>query len=163
MTEPFIPQLHPDKEGKITHICPDCTKATKESAERFKTKRGPVEIHCYCGKVFAVEIELRRSFRKNLYSDGLYVRMDTKGEWGKMTVKNISMGGLGFETMSPRHGLEKGETIKVDFHLHDMKNTLIRRHVVIRVIQNRYVGCQFIKSEVSLDPDVGFYLQQFLK
>jgi hypothetical protein len=163
MTDSFIPKLHPGKDGQVTLICPQCTKTTKEPVERLIVKRGPVKITCFCGNVFPVEIELRSTYRKNMYLDGLYVRTDLKGEWGKMTVKNISLGGLGFEVMSPRHGLQNGETIKVDFNLNDAHNTLIRRHVLIRVIYGRYIGCQFIKSEISMDPDIGFYLLEFLK
>jgi hypothetical protein len=163
MTDPFIPKLHPSEDGTVTLICPQCKKTTKESGERFIAKRGPVEITCSCGNVFPVEIELRSTYRKNMYFDGLYVRTDPKGEWGKMTVKNISLGGLGFEAMSLRHGLQEGETIKVDFNLNDAHNTLIRRHVVIRVINGRYIGCQFIKSKIAMDPEIGFYLKEFLK
>jgi len=160
MADQFLPKLHPDKDGKITYICPYCTKATKESVEKFIAKRGPVEINCDCGKVFSVEIELRNTYRKKLYLDGFYVRADQKGAWGKMTVKNISLGGLGFEAMSKQHELQKGEIIKIDFNLDDAKNTRIQRQVEVRFISGRYIGCQFIKSGIKMDPELGFYMMR---
>jgi len=73
-----------------------------------------------------------------------------------MTVRNISLTGIGFETLSP-HGLGKGDEIRVRFTLDDAKQSEIERDVIVRVVKDKYIGGEF--SDPNLyDKTLGFYL-----
>jgi hypothetical protein len=56
--------------------------------------------------------------------------------------------------------LHPGEEIKIEFKLNDVKNTIIKRKAVVRVVNGRYIGCKFKELPGTFDPDLGYYLRK---
>jgi len=156
--ESTIKKIYADANGLVMFVCQDCGKVQKEQAQAYKGIRGPVKIQCKCGNAYDVEIEFRRSCRKETRLDGIYSTASTPGNWVKMIVKDLSMQGCKFET--PKANLlNPDEEIKIEFRLNNSKNSLIRKRAIVRYVSNNYVGCEFKESVAALDPDLGFYLR----
>ena len=76
--------------------------------------------------------------------------------WGEMEVKNVSMTGIGFETLA-EHSLKEGDEVTVKFALDDSSRTEVKKRVVVRVVKDNYIGCEFADF-AEFDKALGFYL-----
>jgi len=159
VTETDIKKLYVDPTGMVTFICPKCGESRKESAEQYKDQTGTIKVECKCSNVYEVQLEFRKSFRKETFLDGLYYRASHSGDWGKMVVRDLSLGGCRFET-SKAHLLDLGEEIKLEFVLDDPRRSNIRKKAVVSVVEGRLVGCKFSDPPGSIDSELGFYLRK---
>jgi hypothetical protein len=101
-----------------------------------------------------VSLEYRGAYRKETDLRGHYTKLPVS--WGEMTVKNISLTGMGFET-SGEHHLKEGDEVTVKFTLDDASGSVIKKKAVVRSIQDKYIGCEFERS-AEYDKTLGFYL-----
>jgi hypothetical protein len=159
VTETAIKTLYVDKDGMVTFVCPKCGESRKESVVQYKDQTGTIKIECKCTNVYEVHLEFRKTFRKETSFDGLYFRTSHPGDWGKMIVRDLSLGGCRFETMKA-HLLDRGEEIKLEFVLDDARCSTIRKKAVVFDIDGRNVGCKFSDPPGSIDTELGFYLRK---
>jgi hypothetical protein len=158
VAEPIIKKLYVNPDGTATFICPNCGCARRESAEQYKDHKGSIKIECPCTNVYEIELEFRKYYRKETYLEGIYYRSAHSDDWGKMVVKNLSMGGCGLETINTCT-LVEGEEIKLEFMLDGRRGITIRKKAVVTEIEGRYVGCKFSQPPGFVDPDLGFFLK----
>jgi hypothetical protein len=157
VTETAIKKLYVDKDGMVTFVCPKCSESRKESVVQYKDQTGTIKFECKCTNVCEVRLEFRKSFRKETSLDGLYFRTAQPGDWGKMIVNDLSLGGCRFETMKA-HLLNRGEEIKLEFVLDNARRSTIKKKAVVFDIEGRSVGCKFSDPPGSIDSELGFYL-----
>jgi len=158
MTNTDIKKLYVTADGTVTFICPKCGSMRKEPAQKYKDHKGTLKIECSCSHSYEVQLEFRKFYRKETNIDGLYIRSSYAGDWGKMVVKNLSMGGCGFETWK-KSTLVRGEEIKIEFTLDDRRGSTIKKKAIVTEVEDRYVGCKFVEPPGTYDPDLGFYLK----
>jgi hypothetical protein len=158
MAETFIKKLYVNIDGTITFICPNCGLARRGFADQYKDHKGSIKIECPCTNVYEIQLEFRKYYRKETALEGIYYRSAHSGDWGKMVVKNLSMGGCGFETINTCT-LVQGEEIKLEFVLDRGRDITIRKKAVVTEMEGRYVGCKFSQPPGFVDPDLGFYLK----
>ena len=156
--EQTVTKVYVDANGFVMLVCSNCNLIQQKEAKSYGGSKGPVQVQCTCGNVYDVEIEFRKFFRKGTRLDGIYVGVSNSKIWGKMILKNISMQGCGFETMGT-NPLHPDELIKLEFHLNDAKNSLIKKNAFVRSMYKKYVGCQFQELPNAFDADLGFYLR----
>jgi len=154
MMEIPVKKIYVDNDGIVNFTCPQCGITKKESAYIYRSHPEPVTIGCTCQNVYVVQIEFRRDYRKRTNLSGSYAT--TKREI--MTVKNLSMGGSGFEAKLD-HGLIHADSIMVEFRLDNNQRSLIKKNATICGIKGNYISCKFFNPPGSLDPDLGFYLR----
>jgi len=154
-----VTKVFVDAKGFVLFACPKCNKVKKEQADPYKGAGGPVKIVCQCGQVYDVGIEFRRMIRKMARIDGMYFHASNSGIWGKMVVKNISLHGCGFETIKA-NPFQPDDEMRIEFHLDNAKQTLIKKKALVRSVDKKYVGCQFIEKGGDFDPELGFYLRK---
>jgi hypothetical protein len=159
VTETAIKKLYVDKDGVVTFVCPKCSESQRESVAQYKDQTGNIKVECKCSNVYEVQLEFRKSFRKETFLDGLYYRASHPGDWGKMTIRDLSLGGCRFET-SKAHLLDLGEEIKLEFVLDDPRRSNIRKKAVVSAIEGRLVGCKFSDPPGSIDSELGFYMRR---
>lgn len=159
MTETAIKKLYVDKDGTVTFVCPKCGESRKESVMQYKDQAGTIKVECNCTNIIEVQLEFRNTFRKETSLDGLYFRTSRPDEWGKMIVRDLSLGGCRFETMKA-HLLDRQEEIKLEIVLDDARRSTIRKRAVVFYIDGRNVGCKFSDPPGSIDSELGFYLRK---
>lgn len=157
--ENTIKKVYVGANGLATFICLNCGEVQKEQAQVYMGTKGPVKIQCKCGNDFDVEIEFRGLYRKGTGLDGIYLNVSNPNNWGKMIVKNLSMQGCKFETLTANL-LNPEEEIKIEFYLNNAKNSLIRKRAIVRYVNKRYIGCEFKELPGALNPDLGYYLMK---
>lgn len=140
-------------------VCQTCGHVQKEPAGNYKDIRGPVRIQCPCGHVYDIEVEFRKFYRRETRLDGVYAPVSDPRGWCKIIVKNLSLGGCGFE-MAAGNVLHPGDEISIEFKLNDVKQTLVKRKAVVLSVRGRFVGCRFKELPGTFDPDLGFYLRK---
>ncbi len=101
------------------------------------------------------EIKTRSSYRKKVLLSGDY-RHFSKKEHGYIMVKDLSIDGIGFETMRP-HNIEPDDILDVTFTLDDGKRSVIKRKVIIHLVEGRYISAEFYNPP-PYDKNMGFYL-----
>lgn len=145
------------KEDGTTLIkCPHCTHARTVSVEKFKNKKKVIKVKCSCKKSYFVSLELRRMYRKSTNLKGSYLNTSLDNEVGMMIVRDVSMGGIGFEVVG-KNRIEKDHELNVTFTLDDSHSSIIKRQVVVRIVNGNYVGCEFTHA-FEYNKALGFYL-----
>lgn len=157
--ENTIKKVYVDENGLVTLMCPHCGQVQREQAQTYMGIKGPVKIQCNCENIYDIEIEFRSSYRKGTGLDGIYLAASNPNNWGKMIVKNLSMQGCKFETLTANL-LNPDEEIKIEFYLNNAKNSLTTKKAVVRYVNKRHVGCEFKALPGALDPDLGYYLMK---
>ena len=146
-----------DVDGKVTLICPACSVPKSTSVASFKGKCHFLKVRCPCGNVFRVQLDFRQQHRKTTDLQGVYVCVKPPGlGGGRMTVKDISRGGVGIEVIES-HNLQVGCILEITFNLDDRKKTQIKKKTVVRSITDNFIGCQFTDEELY-EKEIGFYL-----
>ncbi len=101
------------------------------------------------------EQELKVGFRKKVRLMGDFKHFSRK-LFGRITVLDISMQGVEFETLKP-HGFELADLLDISVTLDDPKKNLIKRRVVIRAIEGRHIAADYYNPP-PYDKHLGFYL-----
>jgi len=154
MTEPQKAFVRED--GTTVVKCPLCGHARTVSVQRFKEKKKVIKVKCSCRESYTVSLELRKMYRRSTNLKGSYINISLNNEIGMMIVKDVSMGGIGFEAIGGNR-IEKDHELDVTFTLDDTHSSVIKKQVVVRIVNGNYVGCEFIHS-LEYNKALGFYL-----
>jgi hypothetical protein len=149
-------KVYVNPDGTASLMCPNCGVSKIANVTKFKSRRDPIKIRCKCASTFSVVFEFRRAHRKETNLSGYYCGLPACKEWRSMTVRNISQTGIGFSTFTS-HDLTKGSEVKVKFTLDDVKQSEIEKDAIVRVVKDKYLGCEF-KDPALFDKALGFYL-----
>ena len=156
-----VKNISVDEKGMVYLNCPFCGDSSRRRAESFPNSNQPngVSVICLsCGKTYEIQIDVRKAFRKKTFFDGFYSKAGSPSGFEKMTVVDLSLGGCSF-LASSRHSLNPDDRIKLVFNLDDAQHTKIEKEVVVRIVKDRQIGCEFIATASGYDPDIGFYLR----
>jgi hypothetical protein len=151
-----VQKIYVDSDNNATLLCPHCGISKTANVEKLKVRGDPLRIRCMCGEAFSVTFEFRKAHRKATNLVGHYCKLPARDDWHGMTVKNVSSTGVGFETYNP-HDLSKGDEVMVKFTLDDTKRSELKRDVIVRVVKDKYIGCEFSDPDL-FDKTLGFYL-----
>ena len=144
------------EDGSTVLKCPFCRHARTVSVQKIKDIKKVIKVKCSCQKSYSVSLELRKLYRKNANLNGRYVNLSQDNETGRMIVKDISMGGIGFEAVGVNR-IEKEHELEVTFTLDDTHSSVIKKQVVVRIVRDKFVGCEFVHAH-EYDKALGFYL-----
>lgn len=135
-----------DSENLATFICPQCQRSWKKDLTAFinHNKKILFRCNCPCGHSFPVLLERRRYARKDTDLRGAFIH-DKKKIRGAINIRNVSLGGLGFELTSD-YLISPGDIVLVRFNLDDAFNTLITKEALIRKMIKKYVGAEFLEK-----------------
>jgi hypothetical protein len=144
------------EDGTTVLKCPHCRHARTVSVQKIKDKKKVIKVKCSCQKSYSVSLELRKMYRKNTNLNGRYVNLSIENDTGVMIVKDVSMGGIGFDLVG-RGRIQKDHELEVTFTLDDTHSSVIKKQVVVRIVRGNFVGCEFTHSH-EYDKALGFYL-----
>ena len=136
--------------------CPHCRFVRTVSVQKIKDKKRVIMVKCSCKETYTVSLEHRKMYRKNINLDGRYVNLSVNNETGLMVVKDISMGGIGFDAVRT-NGFEKEHSLEVTFTLADTHSSVIKKQVEIKMVRDKFVGCEF-EQPLEYDKALGAYL-----
>lgn len=143
-------------DGTTVLKCPFCSHARTVSVQKIKDKKKVITVKCSCQKSYSVNLELRKMYRKSTNLEGKYVNYSMDNETGTMVVKDVSMGGIGFDVIG-RNRIERDHELEVTFTLDDNQSSVVTKNVVVRIVRGSFVGCEFLHSH-EYDKALGFYL-----
>ncbi|MEN8136511.1 MAG: PilZ domain-containing protein [Thermodesulfobacteriota bacterium] len=152
-----IEKIYVTPAGVAIIKCPDCEKVRTLTVDKFRGTKHTLNIKCSCKRRFQVNLEFRKFYRKTARLPGDYVLLPGKIHRGKMTVVNISQGGVGLQVMGT-HRLSPGQEIQICFTLDDKHESVVDRRVVVRVVSKNNVCCEFAGNGSSHEQALGFYL-----
>jgi exopolysaccharide biosynthesis protein len=144
------------EDGTTVLKCPFCRHARTVSVQAIKEKKKVIKVKCSCQESYSVSLELRKLYRKSAALNGKYVNLSQNNQSGMMIVKDVSMGGIGFESAGAS-SIEKEHELEVTFTLDDTHSSVIKKNVVVRIVRNKFVGCEFVHA-YEYDKALGFYL-----
>jgi len=144
------------EDGTTILKCPFCRHARTVSVEKIKEKKKVIKVKCSCQESYTVSLELRKMYRKNASLKGSYVNLSQNNETGIMIVQDVSMGGIGFQAVGGNR-IKKEDELDVTFTLDDTHSSVIKKQVVVRIVRDKFVGCEFMHA-YEYDKALGFYL-----
>jgi hypothetical protein len=149
-------KVYVNEDNTALLVCPHCGTRRTVNVAKYKGHRDPLKVRCTCRTAFLVFLEFRRAYRKETYLHGNCAKFPTCKEWSKMVVRNVSLTGVGFTTLTS-HNLRKDDELKAKFTLDDKRRSEIEKKVVVRVVKDKYIGCEFT-DRIQFDKVLGFYL-----
>lgn len=154
-------KIFTDSKGKANFRCPHCGFERSFDASAYRERDSRIRIKCQCGQTVPVLVEFREYYRKSVKLAGL-CRLARTGEAFQITVKDLSLQGIGFEVV-PNPGMSgspflHNDLIAVRFRLDNAAGHVIERKAHVVNIRDLFAGARFAKSEY--DKELGFYLMQ---
>ena len=73
-----------------------------------------------------------------------------------MNITNLSQGGLQY-SIAGVNRLEPGYVLILNFQLDNKQQTPIKKHAMVRSINNNVIGCEFFEQE-NVNRPLAFYL-----
>ena len=150
---------HADSNGMALITCPSCNVTKKLSVSQFKDKKHKLVTKCQCGERFEIHLNFRASYRKQVDLSGMFMLVSPRtSHWCEMEVSDLSRTGIGFRNAEMETvDVKKGDKLKIKFNLDNAKKTLIEKQVVVKIVIDQYVGCEF--QDLALEEkELGFYL-----
>jgi len=144
------------EDGTTVLKCPFCRHARKVSVQQIKDKKKVIKVKCSYQKSYSVSLQLRKMYRNSANLNGKYVNRSLNNESGMMSVKDLSIGGIGFDAVGANR-IEKDHELEVTFTLDDTHSSVIKKLVVVRRVRDNFVGCEYLHSH-EYDKALGFYL-----
>jgi transcription elongation factor Elf1 len=144
------------EDGTTVLKCPSCSHTRIVSVQTIKDKKKIIRVKCSCKESYSVGLELRKLYRKSSNLSGRYVNLSLNNNNGRMIVKDVSMGGIGFEAVG-KSLIKKDNEFEVTFTLDDTHSSVIKKQVVIRMVRDKFVGCEYVQP-LEYDKALGYYL-----
>lgn len=151
-----IQKVYVNQAGGVVMKCPACEVVKSAQVGGLKEGAHVIKVRCTCKQIFTVRLEFRRTYRKETKLAGEYESLPTGKNFGKLTVVNVSKGGLGAQLIGANR-CRIGDELRVSFNLDDCHHSLIEKRVVVRLIKLNYIGCEFLDLNAT-DKALGFYL-----
>ena len=139
--------------------CPSCHSTKIANLAPYTNTTRPIKATCQCGCLFEVPdvvLEARKWYRKRTRLPGSYAKPVVDTRRGCMIVHDVSFTGIRFHT-EKEHKLTVEDVLGVRFVLDDQQHTEMRRTVVVRHVQGRFIGAEFCDMHVY-DMDLMRYL-----
>ena len=140
-------------DGSALVVCPGCRRQFKIKApDSEKLGKGyKVNGKCPCGEAFIISFDRRRHPRVGLAVSGAY-HHDKHNYRGLITVRNISLSGIGIELNTERSMLS-GDSVTLQFNLNDENKSFIDIKAIIRQKQLKtYFGLEFVTETSPQEP-----------
>jgi len=142
---------------KTTVICPACSYAARIRVKKTSGHKHIFKVKCKCKKIFDLQLEFRHQHRKETDLRGTYdLKSATTGN-KNIHIINLSMRGVGFLVVG-LHDLKAGQQGTINFTLDNRKKTILKKKVIIRSVNGKRVGGEFI-DDTAFDTDLGFYVR----
>lgn len=149
------PTFYADPEGSLVIICPACGFIKTVDSRKVRIPKKPITTRCPCGHVFSFQIELRQYHRKSVDLLGSCENTSEK-EMGRIRIRDLSMGGIGFFILSPMV-ISEGDSLRLQFELDDARQTPLIRNAVVKFVLGDTIGASF--TGTWFDKDFAFYLK----
>ncbi len=152
-----------NKENLAAIKCPHCATLKLISVKKFKGDKHSLNVKCTCNNSFSVSLDFREKYRKSTNIPGKYSKLEPnvaalQTPQLQCKIVDLSLTGVALSMPGP-HELHVGDDLVIAFTLDDKAETAIQRRVVVRVIGQGFVGCQFDEVESpAYDKALGFYL-----
>jgi len=150
-------KVYVDENNQARFICPKCGFEKNLDAMNFRNTKNIVKGECRCEESFQFFLEYRRHHRKDVSLSGEYI-VPKSGEKGGLTVNQLSLSGIRFESLKP-HQISKDDILEVKFKLDNLKKSEIRKPVKVIWTKDRIVGGQFNETKLY-EKDLGFYMKK---
>ncbi len=139
-------------------ICPACQNTRRVSVSKFRNKKHKLATRCECDFRFEIQLNFRKSYRKNVHLIGEVVvptEYSTSTSKG-ISVLDVSKNGLRFELIG-NVVLKIGDVVRVKFDLDNKQATTIVKEVIIRFVSDNQYGCEFKELDLK-ENELGFFL-----
>ena len=149
--------VHVSKNDSAMICCPFCELKKKVSTDKFRNIKHRITVRCQCKNRFEVQFNFRKSYRKKVAIAGVFmtVSSDISAE-RMMQIQDISRTGLRFK-MIDTVVVRKGDELLVRFNLDNARQSLIQKKVVVKFVNDGFLGCEFAEL-VLYEKELGFYL-----
>jgi len=159
-------RVYAAKDETVAIRCPECDR--ESLVHTAKISKYELKVRCTCKKIFLLQLELRKKRRRSVSIDGFFQKLEQTDELEerpkdslrvsikfRCKIKNISQEGIGVLT-ERKHELQTGDVLLVSFTIGETKAWPLEKTVVVRHIDDNYLGCEFTEDHKN-DKQIGFF------
>lgn len=143
--------------GEATIVCPKCFKSRDAKVTHPTNKKPNFKVKCTCTHTFKIQLEFRKSYRKDTLLVGHYTLESPARAGGTTEIINLSETGLCFKVRGV-HNIKEGNHGLVEFTLDNRKRTEMTKHFIVRNVSANNIGCEFLDQQ-AFERELGFYLR----
>lgn len=148
-------------DNETVHLmCPKCGNSREIPVTSFSQKDNRYRVQCRCGYSYIIMLERRSFNRKTTDLRGTY----TTASFGKdeiIDIINLSTTGLCLVRRDDRE-LTVGQFISLIFRLDNFERDEIKCQAVIRQINDKKIGVEFLDLSPGAKRMLGFYLFNYV-
>lgn len=128
--------------------CPECSriKTMQLSCHKLKKKTTPVKCRCKCGHHFMVTLEKSIESTHRTKLSGTFIARGETGCSGKIIIKKLNSKGIMLKT-NIEQNIIPGLKLLLEFVLDDAKQSIVRKEVVVRAKNGKYLSAEFTAQE----------------
>jgi len=142
----MIQKVFVTKKGNANFTCPECSNIKQMDVSKFCNIDKKVTLKVTCSKCkhkFSVGLERRQHVRKTVALDGF---LNIKNN--KISVKIIDISRLGLKIKTTaKLDLNIGDKLILDFVLDDVTHSKVSKEVMIKKMNEREIGVQFLSLD----------------
>ncbi|NLI83166.1 MAG: PilZ domain-containing protein [Deltaproteobacteria bacterium] len=145
-------------KDEVTITCHACGRIKTLKASLVNQIHHPVRIKCACGISSNVLFEKRVHYRKMTHLEGRYsIKVDPDAWLCLLVVENLSRNGIGFKTVG-KYDIKEGDILSIQFSLDNPKASTIKGKIVVKSVNDNYIGAEFFALDEHAKKELGFYL-----
>ena len=135
--------------------CPSCGKSKSKDVSKFINHASQVKLKykCACQHIQPIQLERRRSVRKERFFSGHLVDVYQKGYHSEkifksqIIIKDLSLHGIRLKILE-RIPLQEKNKIDIEFRLDDRdRSQIIRKVKIQKIITPLEMGCEFTSDQ----------------
>jgi hypothetical protein len=146
--KPMTQTLIIDSLDTAVFVCPECKKTKILQLTPYKVTRPSTRVRCKCrcGYTTVVVLEKKYHAGKETRLSGTFVTKEKTGCSGRMIIKKLNSKGLMLKTNLEQNILP-GLKMFLEFVLDDAKQSIVKKEVVVRARQGKYLSAEFTSKE----------------
>ncbi|MFO7751935.1 MAG: hypothetical protein R6V41_02315 [Desulfobacteraceae bacterium] len=129
-------------------VCPECKRQKVFQLSEYPIRSGRVKVRCRCkcGHVYSVFLKKQDDAKHQIHLAGTYISRGENRSIGRMIVKKITAKGLMLKTNFGGN-LMPGLKLVLEFVLDDVKQSIVRKEVVVRACHGKYLSAEFASDD----------------
>lgn len=137
-----------DSLDTAVFVCPECKKTKILQLTSYKVTRPETRVKCKCSCGYTTSVILEKKYlcNKDIRLSGTFVTREKTRISGRMIIKRLNSKGLMLKTNLEQNILP-GLKMFLEFVLDDAKQSIVKKEVVVRARQGKYLSAEFTSDE----------------
>lgn len=150
LAPPPIQKAFLNYKNEAVVSCPHCYHTHNAFATALaEDSNDVIQVDCPCGFQFGIELDSRRSYRKQVCVSGVCTSLDSGKSW-EIAIVDMSISGFGMK-VEQKTDLCVEQRIEIKFDLNHETRAEISKTAVVKRIDDQFIGAEFTDIDAHFE------------